>query len=205
MFYHVDKQESLNDVLKRKFYDDDLLLLLNQHLATANEKIPEIIFLHLCGSHYPPQFYIPKEWHPYSPGTMCNDYDNTIAFTDSILGEIHKLLLETKRPAFMFYISDHGESPTATHWRDLNNNDVWEIPMILWMSEDYIKCHQSFYEQLKEAIRISPSLQSDELFHGLCSIAGVSWDNFPKEKDFTHSCFQSKKKRLLINQEYKKR
>jgi lipid A ethanolaminephosphotransferase len=113
----------------------------------------------MMGSHgpayshrYPPEF---AKFTPYceklSP-TECtveevaNAYDNSIAYTDFILGQLIARLKQhaDEFDSFLFYASDHGES--------LGENGVYlhgmpyamapqaqtEVPLILWMSPEYV-------------------------------------------------------------------
>ena len=66
-----------------------------------------------------------------------NLYDNTIAFTDLILGQMVEMLKSLNRPCFLVYLSDHGETPSSPHWRDASSPDLLAVPFIVWFSKEY--------------------------------------------------------------------
>lgn len=86
---------------------DELLL---PHLAEAlNKKSPnkKLIVLHLVGSHEPVCTTYPKAKAVYYPLiTVDACYDNSIHYTDSILGQVFALLKDKR--ASVMYFADHG-------------------------------------------------------------------------------------------------
>lgn len=134
--------------LPRPWYDDALLPYLDRALASAGER-PTVVFLHLMGSHmsmdnrYPAEqgrFPAAKLTHQYErndPAIARDHYDNSIAFTDAVLGEVVARLKKTGRPAWMLYVSDHGESVDSSSWRDRRDPSLWEVPMVWWRSASY--------------------------------------------------------------------
>ncbi|WP_240328638.1 sulfatase-like hydrolase/transferase [Helicobacter suis] len=82
-----------------------------------------LVILHLKGSHGPlyvdkvPPNFAPfkpictrKEPHTCSLPSLINAYDNTIAYNDFVLDLLIQELEQSKRPALLLYMSDHGES-----------------------------------------------------------------------------------------------
>lgn len=106
-------------------YDESLLPHLDNTLS-HNDTLPVIAFLHLYGSHqsyemrYPhtharisPSDIIsvmPRRWLSQSKARTIAHYDNSIAYTDSILATITDLISQRQRPTVMVYFSDHGEN-----------------------------------------------------------------------------------------------
>lgn len=114
-----------------------------------------------------------------------NEYDNSIAYTDAVLGGILELLEREPRPAFMLYISDHSElGEWSGHTRSAATGipDFFEIPCLLWTNPQY---KADFPELVKaaEKNRHLP-LQSDQLFYAILSAARITYDGFPNEYDF---------------------
>ena len=139
-------------------HDEILIESLKTHLPTIQRDT--LIVLHLKGSHgpayykrYPPEFERFKPACQSSELTRCeadslvNGYDNTIVYTDHILGEVISLL-KTQESLFapmMVYVSDHGES--------LGENGLYlhglpyaiapevqtRVPMLYWFSQSFLK------------------------------------------------------------------
>ena len=118
---------------------DELLL---PHLAEAlNTKSPnkKLIVLHLVGSHEPVCATYPKAkavYYPLDNQDAC--YDNSIHYTDSILGQVFALL-KNKRASVM-YFADHGleRDPTAKHsyfhGGKKPSQEAYHVPMFIWYS-----------------------------------------------------------------------
>jgi len=105
-------------------YDEDVIPLLNDNLKSYTSGY-RFIVLHLGGgSHgpnyqkrYPPEF---QRFHPMcldadvvnqcTIDELYNSYDNTILYTDYVLGKIINELDESGVPYVFIYLSDHGES-----------------------------------------------------------------------------------------------
>lgn len=125
-----------SETKERPLYDSAML----KHVASildnaAAERRPTVVFLHLQGSHEPFFSNYPPQWNRWGSGTMLDAYDNSILFTDHLLGELVSMLKGLDMPTFLFYTSDHGESPRSKHWRDGNSPDLHAVPCILWRSK----------------------------------------------------------------------
>ena len=106
------------------------------------------IVLHTKGSHYLYSRRYPAEqarWLPVcdmehrfcSRDELLNAYDNSILYTDRVLGELFDVL-RTKR-ALLLYTSDHGESiGENSHFhatpRAIASPEQLRVPLLLWAS-----------------------------------------------------------------------
>lgn len=131
--------------------DNDLLPPVREHIRSS--PAGQVVFLHLMGSHAPPLYRYPPQRSIYpryegdvapgitDPGSFMayrtDLYDNTIAFTDLILGQTIDMLKSLHRKSFLVYLSDHGETPSSPNWRDNSSPDLFEIPFIIWFSPEY--------------------------------------------------------------------
>ena len=131
--------------------DNDLLPPVEKAIRSA--PAGQVMFLHFMGSHAPPLFRYPlnRDIYPRYEGDVApgiadpnsfvafksNLYDNSIAFTDLILGQTVEMLKSLNRPCFLVYLSDHGETPSSPHWRDATSPDLLAVPFIVWFSKEY--------------------------------------------------------------------
>ncbi|MED8505276.1 sulfatase-like hydrolase/transferase, partial [Escherichia coli] len=118
---------------------DELLL---PHLAEALNSNPgcrKLIVLHLTGSHEPVCSNWPRDkavFKPLDTEEVC--YDNSIHYTDSLLGQVFAML-ETRRASVM-YFSDHGleYDPTKEHVYFHGgikpSQQAYHVPMFIWYS-----------------------------------------------------------------------
>lgn len=119
-----------------------------------------VLVIHLMGSHGPAYYQrYPQAYRRFTPTcdtnqiqdcdhqALINTYDNTILYTDSVLGKAIDTLKarQATMNTALIYLSDHGES--------LGENGVYlhgtpyllapeqqtHIPFMFWLSPDYVK------------------------------------------------------------------
>ena len=141
-------------------HDDLLLSGLGQRIRSSPAR-KVFVVLHQSGSHgpsyatkYPPAFEVFKpvcnsvELNQCTPQSLVNAYDNTILYTDHVVGRAIDLLKGLDGlPATLLYISDHGES-LGEHGLYLHGapmalapNVQKEVPFVVWMSEAFQRRH----------------------------------------------------------------
>lgn len=118
---------------------DELLL---PHLAEALNSNPggrKLIVMHLTGSHEPVCSNWPRDkavFKPLDTEEVC--YDNSIHYTDSLLGQVFAML-ETRRASVM-YFSDHGleydpaKEHVYFHGGIKPSQQAYHVPMFIWYS-----------------------------------------------------------------------
>lgn len=147
------------------------------------------IVLHTYGSHFNYRERYPKEFSVYKPDKaegirashvkeLRNAYDNSILYTDHILGELTDILKESNACSSMLYLSDHGEdvfddararylhaSPIPTYYQ-------LHIPYIIWFSENY---RATFPEKYEAAVSHNDfPVSTNSVFHTMLDIADVN-------------------------------
>lgn len=137
-------------------HDEVLLQGLEQRIrASAQERV--FVVLHLAGSHgprydrkYPPRAerFTPVcrsvDLSQCSADELVNAYDNSIAYTDELVGEAIELLRKlSPTPSVLLFISDHGESLGeyglylhGTPW-SIAPDVQKDIPFMVWMSDSF--------------------------------------------------------------------
>jgi lipid A ethanolaminephosphotransferase len=200
VFWH-DNDEGCKDMCTRVPHDDltdakvpglcdasgcvDDVLVHDLPARLAAMKSPALLVLHIRGSHGPAYYQrYPSAFNVFKPGCdtpevqTCTyeqavaSYDNTILYTDHILGEVVDTLKATPDvDSVMMYLSDHGES--------LGENDIylhgadWDtgpsqqkhIPMLMWLSPGWVRDSGVSLECMAQR-RTQPASQ-DNLFHTL--------------------------------------
>lgn len=109
---------------KGKCYDEDVIPMLDKNLESYKSGY-RFVVLHLGGGSHGPKYSdrYPPEFQKFKP--MCHDadvvnnctpeqlynsFDNTILYTDHVLGKIIQNLDDSGAPYVFIYVSDHGES-----------------------------------------------------------------------------------------------
>lgn len=163
-------------------HDDLLLSGLEQRIRNSTAR-KVFVVLHQNGSHgpayntrYPASFERFKpvcdsvELSRCTPQSLVNAYDNTILYTDHVVGRAINLLKGLDGvPTTLLYISDHGES-LGEHGLYLHGTpmalapDVQKaVPFVVWMSEAFQRRHGVDAAHLARA----PSHSQAQVFHSV--------------------------------------
>ncbi len=119
-------------------FDELLLPHLSQALQQKTQQ-KKLIVLHLNGSHEPACSAYPQSsavFQPQDDQDAC--YDNSIHYTDSLLGQVFELLKD--RRASVMYFADHGleRDPTKKnvyfHGGREASQQAYHVPMFIWYS-----------------------------------------------------------------------
>ena len=190
------------------WYDDVLLDAFAQELAKKSEK-PRVFFIHLRGSHMQPADMVPASFGVFpgerlsgtdriDPRKNVGNYDNTIAFTDMILGKIVGMLKARGGSSWMFYVSDHGESVDSPRFRMPSDPSLWELPMVFWTSPEYRASHAELMAKAREYT--DAPLQSDLLFATILRICDVEgYESARPETSFEAAPFGYRKVRRICD------
>ena len=122
--------------------DKQILPVLDNFLENPSPK--KLIVIHLLGSHleyaerYPDTF---NRFH--GKGEQMDTYDNSIYYTDWVIGQIFERARKLDSPAAVFYVSDHGENLNDEGDRnfshgvmDINRYEI-NIPMVCYFNEQF--------------------------------------------------------------------
>ena len=163
-----------------------------------------VMVIHQIGSHGPAYWMRhPIDKTPFepecrtaqfadcTPEAIMNAYDNTIAYTDFVLGEIiSRLNNQTDMVTGMMYVSDHGES--------LGENGLYlhgapylfapdtqtHVPWIMWLSDAYTKLTGISQNCLNTQNEIS----HDNYFDTVLGLLNINTSVYRSEMDVTNSC-----------------
>lgn len=117
-------------------YDDALLSLFRRALQQPGKKL---IVLHLYGSHENACDRYPVSRAVFTGGNAADDcYDNSVHFTDALLGRVFTALQNTR--ASVLYFSDHAliRDPNSDviyqHAGTTPPHEALQVPMFIWFS-----------------------------------------------------------------------
>ena len=117
-------------------YDGSLLPAFKQALAQPGKKL---IVLHLYGSHEPACTRYPQQQAAFADADDKDScYDNSIHYTDALLGQIFDQLRDS--PASLLYFSDHGlerhphDRVVYRHGGVRPSQAAYQVPMFIWYS-----------------------------------------------------------------------
>ncbi len=185
--------DNSEDQLVRKF-DHDLLPELTSALEdTAQNKL---IFLHLMGSHTEFDHRYPMGWDAFS----CADeirpempwltnrsakrraaYDNSIRYTDALLGQVIRLTADNDVGAVMIYFSDHGENVYDEDNTCGRGEKYVEVPFFIFANDKYLSAFPETEQRLSEAV--DRKFSTANFVHLLMNLTGTDYKCYDATRD----------------------
>ncbi|MCW4628322.1 MULTISPECIES: phosphoethanolamine transferase [Marinomonas] len=186
----------------------DMALLENLDSDIKSMKGNRVIFIHLMGSHGPNYFKrYPDNQKKFAPDCQRNDvencssesiinsYDNTIHYTDFVISKLIEKLkgVSDQYNTGLLYLSDHGESlgenGVFLHGLPYSFAPIYQrrVPLMLWMSDDFVKTKNIDQACLKNEAQNS-SISQDYIFHSLLGIMDVTTSAYKPELDLYKKC-----------------
>ncbi|MFM5591533.1 phosphoethanolamine transferase [Aeromonas veronii] len=187
-------------------YDEVLLEGLDQQIAGM--KGNKLVAFHLMGSHGPTYFrrYPASErvFMPDCPRSdiencsneeLVNTYDNTIRYTDKVVGLLIDKLksLESQYDVGLIYLSDHGESLGAmglylhgTPYK-FAPDDQTRVPLLTWFSPQ-LQADRQLDMGCLAVEASSQRFSHDNLFHSMLGIMDVQTRVYDNQLDLFKPC-----------------
>jgi len=186
-------------------FDEVLLQGLQERAAQARGNL--LVVLHQLGSHgpaydrrYPAPFRrfthacAHDDLRQCSQAEIVNAYDNTLLYTDHVLGRLIDFLAgqEQRFDTAMLYVSDHGESlgeaglylhgvPYA-----IAPDVQTHVPMVAWLSPSFVR-DTGLDEGCLRARAAQPA-SHDNLFHSLLGAFDVQTQAYDPGMDLLRPC-----------------
>lgn len=152
-----------------------------EKLSKVHDKL--FVMFQLRGSHFyydnfPPEFntFRPNNIHDkdvVSDSLYINAYDNTILYTDHLLSAMIDSLKTLQATAAVWYVSDHGQTITATQgWHGtVCDEDEYHVPFFVWYSDMYGNANADMISCLQNNARAS--INSDNIFYTICGMTHI--------------------------------
>ncbi len=168
------------------------------------------IMFQFLGSHcYYDNF--PKEfdrWHPNnksdkhaeSDSLLINSYDNTILYTDYLLNNLVDTLKQRGKST-LWYVSDHGETITATKgWHGaICDANEYHVPFFIWYSDSYGEQNSEKIDMLKK--HAAMPTHAENIFYTICGMADIVLppDYQRTEWDISSDAYQVHQRKIFVN------
>ena len=149
------------------------------------------IILHTKGSHHLYTFRYPRSYAWYTPECMNNElpcaqdellnsYDNSIAYTDHVLGQLIEKL--KGRKAVLIYTSDHGESiEKNAHLhgapKQVAPREQRMVPLVIWASKLFLLDPRNAKRFSRLQARKGEMASHDNLFDSILGCLGIESDD----------------------------
>ena len=145
------------------------------------------------GSHFKYDQRYPAEYERFTPAVTSSDgyavlsvenklriinaYDNTILYTDYVIGRSINLLRQQSGCCALIYVSDHGENLFDDE-RNLSVHGSYEgtiheahVPCFIWLSDEFQKVYPNKVAALKT--NLNKQIQSDVIFYSLADMGNL--------------------------------
>ena len=185
-------QEKTN---KKTPYDDVLLDYLDEVDPTEDN----FLVLHLIGNHFNFINRYPQErrmWGKAEEYDNVTEYNNSLHYTDATIKRFYEYAKEHLNLQAMVYMSDHGCTPTNSRRRIPSDFVNSRIPLMTWLSDEYIVTHPERAAALKAN---SEKFWTNDLFYEfMCGIFDVESDHFKKKNSLAHTDYSHTRESLTI-------
>jgi len=187
------------DDYNRKIYDEAILPELDKALAEKTKR-KKVIFLHLQGTHLSYDLRYPSKFNHFKGKAnlkykhekaykLTNDYDNAVLYNDFIVREIIEKLRKKNIASTVLYFSDHGDDvyqfqDTAGHNEYLGSAPMYEVPFILWISEEQKKKQSNYL-----TIDVNRKYSLDEFIYSFADLLQLKFKGYKSEKSIFNKAF----------------
>ncbi len=181
-------------------YDGELIKEFKKVLAKKTDKT-KVIFVHLMGSHAEYSQRYPHDKFDIFKGNLnpgifgkeasknvhINPYDNSVVYTDYVVSEILKEVINDNGTRAFLFLSDHADDIV----RDYGHNsgqftfEMTQIPMFFWFSNDFKDKYPEIYNNLK--IHSNMIFSNDLLYDSLIGFFNIKTDRYQPKFDLTSS------------------
>jgi heptose-I-phosphate ethanolaminephosphotransferase len=202
----VKKYVEEGRTLSRTF-DGVLVPLLEEGLR--DETPQKFIVMHLYGSHISYGRRYPKDYakfndvpsgyenHNEKVQTKVNEYANSVAYTDFVLGEIIQKAEQKNEATCMVYIADHGEYLAENledgfvgHGGAQPHKVEVEVPLIVWCSQEYRQANPDKWQAIVD--NANAPINLDDMFYALSDMMHIDYALMKQERSFFNAKFVPK-------------
>lgn len=177
-------------------YDEAVLPEIERLSLNGNK--PKFIGVHLMGSHAQYWKRYPESYSVFNSDSILEikrnfklsrshaatvaKYDNSIYYTDCILGRIIGYVNSSKRPAIMIYFSDHGEN-VYDDSNDFLGRDTRhvKVPFVIYTNHQFRENYPDLYCRLAKAS--SKPFSTANIVHLICSLTGTEYHLYDSTHD----------------------
>lgn len=181
--------------IENKMLDDDLFPVIKKVLSQPAEY--NFMVVHVMGSHWEYAKRYPEEFNKFSAADVHNkikspwltkekaqivaEYNNSIAFTDYLWGQIAALIEASPKPSLLIYVSDHGES--VFDKRDFRGRDLEHvrIPFVILANDAFMEQNPEKTAAMRSAL--DRPFSSATLVNMLINLTGTTYELYDPVSD----------------------
>ncbi len=190
-------------------YDAALLPVLEGILKMGGK---QLLVVHTYGSHHHFAERYPESFNAFQPAIkgktnfgdehekIINAYDNSILYSDYILGQIIKKLKADNRMTAMVFMPDHGENLNDNGkglylHSNVHTKATAHVPLLVWLSESY---QNKFpYKSALIHQRKDNPVSGSHIFHSMLGMASIDTPYYRDSLSLVSDTFSSTPPLLL--------
>ena len=187
---------TMQDKANQKTPYDEVLL---DYLDEVDPTKDNFLVLHLMGNHFNfinryPEYC--RMWGKAEEYDNVTEFNNSLHYTDATIKRFFEYAKEHLNLQAMVYMSDHGCTPTNSRRRTPTDFVNSRIPLMTWLSDEYIDIHPERVAALKSN---SNKYWTNDLFYELmCGIFDIESDHFNKKNSLAHADYCHTRESLTI-------
>lgn len=175
--------------------DERLVPFVSEALADSADN--KLIVAHMLGSHtayrarYPASEAVftgsdiartlPRPWLDKAKAQTVAEYDNSIRYTDKILGRWLKDVAEMTEPAILIYFSDHGEYLYDEMDFVGRSDRAVEVPFVVYANAAYRRENPDLEAALRSAV--AKPFSTANMIHALMTLTGTRYSHYDSALD----------------------
>ncbi|MBP3409249.1 MAG: phosphoethanolamine transferase [Bacteroidaceae bacterium] len=187
---------TMQDKANQKTPYDEVLL---DYLDEVDPTKDNFLVLHLMGNHFNFINRYPEDcrmWGKAEEHDNVTEFNNSLHYTDATIKRFFEYAKEHLNLQAMVYMSDHGCTPTNSRRRVPSDFVNSRIPLMTWLSDEYIDIHPERAAALKSN---SSKYWTNDLFYELmCGIFDIESDHFKKKNSLAHTDYCHTRESLTI-------
>ncbi len=210
----------------KMFFDDILLPMLEETLASANSTEKQFYVLHLMGSHISYKNRYPKSFAHFSPQDLRQNgldiltaetnlnqsqletkahYCNAIFYNDEVVSSIIESFAD--KEALVIYLSDHGDEvydfrDFVGHTETMGSRFMVEIPFMVYMSESFKQKYPDIFTKVQQA-KDKPFM-NDDFIHSFLDLLGIVSKDYESSRSIFSPNYNEKRIRIFSGLDYDK-
>lgn len=195
-------------IFGRLVQDGALLPAYRREIARTGS--PRFIAMHIMGSHWEYYRRYPASFERFGSArglstlsialdraatrqSMVDTYDNSVLYTDWLLGQVIEQARALTVPATVTFIPDHGEELSlfdqghAGHGDPVYRPLQYQIPAFVWTNEAYRRSHPQVAAAIEHnAVR---EIRSHNVFYAMADLLGIDWPGRAPELSYASAQF----------------
>ncbi len=198
---HADCTQYIGSINSEDRYSvkyDDCLLPAYRKIG-LDDGTPDFAVVHLIGSHTWYEWRFPASFCRFTAADVkaafpdakylddfaaqvVADYNNSLAYTDSLLKIMVDRVAVCPQPTAFVYFSDHGSNVYRDRYYDGRDRICARVPMFIYVNAPFRAAHPDIVAAMERAVDLP--ISTADIIHPFMTIAGITYPLYDATRDF---------------------